>query len=391
MNIDSVVEINAGGKLFSTTYGTISKSNILKALVDNYNESDKAMYLDEDPKLFEHMLNYMRYWGNFKSRYVVPKNDNDNVMLLLEYYEVNKGLNIEGGTYTKTLWYIEKTREYVDIADDEGVVKREQVGMVNYNKAFAAAYEESGYILDNIYQKGVDINFDIADNYNMYTSAIDRCRSCSPDFLYFMKNNGRKDIYIKGQKVFEQACAYGYPQHIEFFMDIRDKIENFNVYAGAIAAVNNNKYSNLHSLKLYMPVKEIFKDMEELVDVSLGISSKYNDFLSKTGYMCVRYLVVLMGGKITKDQFKKCLGTNTANDLGHIIDMYLDQEDTEVFDLDEEDVKNILCGTEHALYKLEYLNCKGFIVQNLEELKIKEEKGELPAPKVTSYRVIRGN
>lgn len=59
MNPTDLVRLNVGGRKFTTSQDTLSRSGMLTALWNN-NESRDYLYLDKDPEVFNFVLNIMR-------------------------------------------------------------------------------------------------------------------------------------------------------------------------------------------------------------------------------------------------------------------------------------------------------------------------------------------
>jgi len=86
-----LIQLNIGGKLFTTTYDTINNENsMLKALVNNPNPAqliDGAFFIDRDYSVFHYILNFLR-----GSR-VLPKKNSIEFKFLQEeadYYGIDR-------------------------------------------------------------------------------------------------------------------------------------------------------------------------------------------------------------------------------------------------------------------------------------------------------------
>lgn len=60
--MDKVIEIDVGGKVFKTYRKTLEQSPTIKSLLEWHekNGEEGKPFLDEDPKIFRHLLNFMR-------------------------------------------------------------------------------------------------------------------------------------------------------------------------------------------------------------------------------------------------------------------------------------------------------------------------------------------
>jgi len=54
------VTINVGGQLFTTTQTTLSSSSFFKTMFERWSNQDKVEFIDRSPKLFEHVINFLR-------------------------------------------------------------------------------------------------------------------------------------------------------------------------------------------------------------------------------------------------------------------------------------------------------------------------------------------
>jgi len=88
-----IIHFNVGGTLFSCYESTIQKSSKLWTLKQSVKFIDKVnsevIFVDRSPKIFEHVLNYLR-----DQTYLYPK----KYLSELQYYNINydEGVIIQG-------------------------------------------------------------------------------------------------------------------------------------------------------------------------------------------------------------------------------------------------------------------------------------------------------
>ena len=83
-----MIKLNVGGQIMITRESTLKKSSVLKMLIERNKNSmnDKcngSIFLDEDPKLFIHVLNKLRH-----PNYIFPEKLIDNIENLLDFYDI---------------------------------------------------------------------------------------------------------------------------------------------------------------------------------------------------------------------------------------------------------------------------------------------------------------
>ena len=71
-NNTDLVKWNVGGTHFTTSRSTLDRSLFLSTLVDKYKPNDSSIFLDNDPVIFRHVLNVLRFGPdyNFPDRYL---------------------------------------------------------------------------------------------------------------------------------------------------------------------------------------------------------------------------------------------------------------------------------------------------------------------------------
>ena len=75
-----LIRLNAGGEIFVTNRSTVNGSPVLSMIVER-NQTKPEIFIDEDPKIFRHVLNMLR-----NANYVVPKKYKQNVDHMLDCF-----------------------------------------------------------------------------------------------------------------------------------------------------------------------------------------------------------------------------------------------------------------------------------------------------------------
>lgn len=81
----TIITLNIGGKKIKTYKTTLEQCGVLQNQLErwDFNKNDE-LFIDQDPDIFIHFLNYLR-----NQNYKIPVNVEDNVKILMEYYCCN--------------------------------------------------------------------------------------------------------------------------------------------------------------------------------------------------------------------------------------------------------------------------------------------------------------
>lgn len=82
-----IIKLDAGGKIFPTKKSTIDKAPVLRMMVErDLKDESTAVFIDCDPTIFRHFLNYLR-----DSNYAIPRKYVENTYSMLNFF----GLSVE--------------------------------------------------------------------------------------------------------------------------------------------------------------------------------------------------------------------------------------------------------------------------------------------------------
>lgn len=358
------IKLNVGGVMFEILKDTLRKSVVLSELLDKNNDKD-TIFLDENPNLFEHLLNRMRH-----ADYVYPKDIDETMYNLDKFYKIKRNIISLGIgnaaielTPKQSKYLTEKAKWYIDTCKD-------------INKAFSRAMDQDHYTLKSIYNQGVDINYDLNAPYksNMFYQSITANTVCSPEFLKILFKYGRKDIAKDGQHVFQMACSYGTMHHVMIFIERMG--DSLDLYKGIYYAILNGNMENLHMLTMYYPVQKIKENQGELLPLA-----KNNKVLIYLMYYCAV--------RITKEILLTYLSDNFIDTFETVLKYYLyDIETTEkvgeIFEITPEILKNSLKTTDR-FEKFDLMVKEGFKIDDLEALKLSDKEGKLQSPCIRRY------
>lgn len=241
------------------------------------------------------------------------------------------------------------------------------------NEAFNRAKWEDSQTLNAIYDEGVDINYDVdaPNKLNMFSWSITAHGACDPHFLELMFTHDRSDIDCDGQKVFESACKWGDPRHIEIFMK-RFRKYQWNLFEGMKSAIQQDNRTNLHHLLMYITPSDEERDkMWELAT---------DEFIS--GTKTLTYMVRFFGYDISRDTLTSSIVHHFGNTLSIVIALYLITDTP--FKITRDTIKKLLLSTHDRMYKLDILNEYGFEIEDYEKIKAEGET-TLPKPSKTMY------
>lgn len=247
----------------------------------------------------------------------------------------------------------------------------------NVNEAFNRAKFDDNDTISSLCDQGVDINFDVnaPNKHNMFHWSVTAHGSCNPYFLKLMFMKGRTDIRTDGQNVFEMSCAFGDSRHINVFMCNQDEYK-FDVFLGMRSAVMHRNRDNLHHLLIFKkPTKDEVSELWDLV--CTGFSATVPLIL---------YFDEFFGCTITKEKLIESMPQHFYETSITLIVLYLGVKGNEPFKIDVNLVQLILTGTDDRLLKLNYLNNKGFEVEEFENIKNTPEN-ELPKASMRRYYV----
>lgn len=141
--MDNIITLNVGGKKISTYKNTLFKSEYFKSYVNRWNK-DGVIFIDQDPKLFSHVLNYLR-----NDEYIIPKKYKENIDKLLEYYLIPTDKNVNSKSNTLVKMYV----------TDNIVVNKDRYSYSNKNDyvfSFDHMFKQNYYNFELI-----DCSFDI--------------------------------------------------------------------------------------------------------------------------------------------------------------------------------------------------------------------------------------
>jgi hypothetical protein len=113
--IEKIV-LDVGGVRMTTTKSVLLRSPFFRGKLDEWNNVDE-IFIDQDPKIFSHVLNYLR-----DPIYVVPKKYRENFDRLLQYYstptshsnelnENNTNVRVTDDGTIESSTYVQHTRE----------------------------------------------------------------------------------------------------------------------------------------------------------------------------------------------------------------------------------------------------------------------------------------
>lgn len=243
------------------------------------------------------------------------------------------------------------------------------------NRVFNMVAEEDARTIQQVFDQGVDINFDVLEpnKLNIFNWCLTAHRVCNPHFLELMFKHHRSDIPTDGQGVFESACAYGDTRHIEVFMKYQKSLDcAWNVLEGMKHTLWRDNLANFHHLFLYKSLTD-----EETLELFEKATSSF--------YMCpkiIQYLVSGLGAQITKEKLVKCIETHFCETLSVLVRLYL-RNGGEPFPITLDSIYKIISNTSDRIQKLEMLETVGFELEiSLEELK---QRQDLPKPSYSMY------
>ena len=175
------VKFKIGTKIFDTFSTRLVKSNVLYDLIktksETYNNSNEnnecpmLLEINEDPMLFGYLLHYIRY-----PQYHPPENVKDVFPAILEKYGVEPKYHQKNELFKLSKMIVEENNG-------------------NINEAFFKSYNTDVY--SNIYNQGVDINYDGEATKDLYNCLITKKSRCDIKFIWFLYNRGRNDLIDK--------------------------------------------------------------------------------------------------------------------------------------------------------------------------------------------------
>lgn len=349
---DEIINVHVKDKIFLIDSHTLNKSKILKDMI-----KDKNIVVEEDPKLFKHIIKFMQH-----EDYVYPLNLKSELEQLQSKYLINEGF----------LKYLRKAKPisskakiYIDKANSD------------INDAFSSAKFDDNETIKCIYSQGVDINFDVdsPNNLDMFSWCVTAHGACNPYFIELLFRFEREDIDKKGQDVFNMSCAYGDTRHIDVFMK-RYSIYKWNIFNGLRQTVMHNNLSNLRHLTMYyMPTDEEIKELFRLA----------YDF---GGYpQIILYLYYNYNIKINKEMLLDVMINQFIDTLHIMIALYIEQGESP-FDIDKNIITQILSKTSDRLQKIKLLHNLGFHIEDYDNV-INQDTKTLPKPTITRHCSFR--
>lgn len=340
-----------GDNKFNISHDILNKSNILQSLI----QPDKSITLsNEDPELMRQFL--LKY--NHED-YVYPKKLQEQMKQFEEKYQLT---NCIFRFFEPSTEITKKAKLYIDEANGD------------INKAFNMARIEDSYTLKSIYNQGVDINCDIdkPNGLNMCNWSITAHGVCSTVFLEYMFRFGRKDIEKYQSSLFEMACGYATPAHIEIFIKYVDKTK-LNIINGIHMAISYSNLINLHHLMLYCNLTILKENTVEIIKLMKSVESPK---------IC-QYLVNKCKFPITQEVILYSLTYKFYNIFEYMLSFYLDLGG-KPFELTTNMVNDAM-NTTDRLDKLQLLVDNGFSGINIDELKKLEKDGLLKEPSIKRY------
>jgi len=343
------VTIIVGDDVFFEPKHIVDYSEKFKELL----QEDTIILKDENPELMKQLFLHLNY-----EDYVYPKKLQDQMKQLEEKYKIKEFFFFKPNTtITK------KAQLYIDEAKGD------------INEAFRLAMSEDYRTLRSIYNQGVDLNYDVGKcsgpfvGLNMFNWSITAHGVCSPEFLEYFFRFERKDIKEYQQKLFEFACSYATPKHIDIFMKYVGR-DNLDIFDGVYYAILNSNLTNLHHLILFYDptkLKENEKKLMGLVDDPTICS----------------YLVTQFGFQVSQEILLKTLENKFYETFKGILGHYL-KSGGKPFELNSEMIKEALT-TSDRFSKLELLLESGFTGIKIDELKKLEKEGILKEPSIKRY------
>ena len=82
-HLGRMIRLIVGDRTFTASTQTLNKADYFRSLLLRWDPKESEMTLDDDPKLFRHFLNSLRYDG-----YEIPAKHQNNVYRLLDFYGV---------------------------------------------------------------------------------------------------------------------------------------------------------------------------------------------------------------------------------------------------------------------------------------------------------------
>jgi hypothetical protein len=240
------------------------------------------------------------------------------------------------------------------------------------NKIFDFVAEEDTRTISQVFNQGVDINFDVdaPNKLNMFNWSITAHRVCNPYFLELMFIHKRQDIKEDGQKVFNASCHYGDTRHIDIFMK-RYETYQWDLFEGMKHAIKSDNLANFYYLKLYTSLKQ-----EQKLELFEKATSSY-----VTAPRIISYIHSNWNIPITKEKLLEVIETHFCSTLSLITKLYL-IDGGKPFLITNESIQKVLERTSDRLQNLEILQLVGFELEtSLEEI----SKKDLPRPGCTMY------
>lgn len=212
----SEVTINVRDMVFHTYTTRLIQSDYLVDLIVN-NVKPYEFTIDEDPILFQLMLQYIRY-----PAYHPHKEIEDRFYELLHKYGVSKKIKYSNTPYGYVKYLLNK---YPDV-----------------NKLFFNSTQLDSNDLDIIYNHGVDINYYCP---NLYDNLVSQNYMCSVGFIQCLHKYGRLDFNDNIHRLFEHICSYGGIDHVLCMIKIfRTICVDFDVLHYINIAIKNH---NIHA------------------------------------------------------------------------------------------------------------------------------------------------
>lgn len=351
------VTIIVGNDVFMTPFDILNKSNILKALLQ---EDNTIIMKDENPDLMRHLLLKLRH-----EDYVYPKKLQEQMKQFEEKYKLKEFVVPLFGNYVINLSHkpnteiSKKAQLYIDEAKGD------------IDEAFRLAMSEDFRTLRSIYNQGVDLNYDVGkpNGLNMFNWSITAHGVCSTSFLEYMFKFERRDLEEYQQKVFEMACGYATPKHIDVFIKYVG-LDKLDLFYGIWNAILNNNLINLHYLMLYYEPEKLKENAVKLMKLVDNPS------------ICM-YLVTKCHLPVTQEILLESLSRRFYETFKYILLSYLELGGKS-FELTSDMIKEAMCTTDR-LDKLQLLVDHGFTGINIDELKKLEKDGLLKEPSIRRY------
>lgn len=322
------------------------------------NTDDDEIVIDEDPKLFEIIINYIKY-----PKYIIPRDFKDAAMRLLTKYDIKEKQFDEVLLTMKAKYLINKNNGDI-------------------NKAFADARFTDYETLHSIYMQGVDINFDINERFSIWNNAINAHRQCHPSLVRYLMERGRKDFDDHIVRNFTNwACAYSSIECLEeFFSVITGNISDDDILICLHSLMSTGELINLKYVLMYKIFMEsLTKNIDKLIDS--GIIASYNPYK-------LYYIMYLSKYTVTKECLLKVIGESFNDTMFAFLTHYL-ENGGEPFEIDENTIQKLIKSTSDRISKLKMLQSKKFIVNDLELIIEQEKNNLLPKPSSSRHCLVR--